>query len=282
MRPALHDVAHDQSRNLRRVRYRAHVSGAADNDQLAIRKEVPQKSGDHACWGWSVLALKHQNRECEGTVGIRRRRLLHQSAEVERCLGIPADESILQYRTHGVPGAGPVPIVDEAGNGTSIVPSENAMARALCNVCDLRVGTGTGTAHEAEQVERRGLVKHHAGDLVGAGNSCVEGDGPSVGVADKVKLLLAFVDKCNRSGSLVGKRECVLSGPRPSALTPEVLGGHQLVAAAKRRSKMTPLAGAGSRAMQRYDPRAARRPRRVDDIDIHRIRTPASSTPSSA
>src|SRR5215467_2596297 len=254
MRPALHDVAHDQSRNLRRVRYRAHVSGAADNDQLAIRKEVPQKSGDHACWGWSVLALKNQNRECEGTVGIRRRRLLHQSAEVEWCLGTPAHQPILQYRTHAVPGAGPIPIVDEAGNGTSIVPSENAMARALCNV----------------------------GDLVGAGNSCVEGDGPSVGVADKVKLLLAFVDKCNRSGSLVGKRECVLSGPRPSALTPEVLGGHQLVAAAKRRSKMTPLAGAGSRAMQRYDPRAARRPRRVDDIDIHRIRTPASSTPSSA
>ena len=105
-------------------------------------------------------------------------------------------------------------------------------------------------------MEGRGLIKHHAGDLAGAGNSCVEDDAPSVGVADKMKLLPALLDKCNRSGNLVGKRECVLSGPRPGALTPEVLWGQQLVAA-KCRREVAPLAGAGSRAMQRYDPRAA-------------------------
>jgi hypothetical protein len=121
-----------------------------------------------------------------------------------------------------VPRAGSIPVVDKARNGTSVVASEHAMARALRNLGDLRQGADTGTAHLAKKVEGRGLVKHHAGDLVGAGNSCVEGDAPSVGVADEVKLLLALVDHCKRAGSLVGKRECVLSGPRCGPLRSKV------------------------------------------------------------
>jgi hypothetical protein len=61
-----------------------------------------------------------------------------------------------------------------------------------------------------------------AGDRVGAGSSCIAEDATSVGVTDNLKLSRTLA-KCDRSGSRVSKRACVLRGSRPGARTPEVL-----------------------------------------------------------
>src|SRR6202011_2744207 len=79
---------------------------------------------------------------------------------------------------------------------------------------------------------------------------------------DEVHRPAIAVDQVNRPFRLVCEREDMLTGPRSSDVAAIMLGGGQLVAAAKHCTEFAPLRGARSRTMKRYDPPARDRPYR--------------------
>ena len=146
--------------------------------------------GDGAC---SPRRISTGN--VSAAIGARRRRIVDQGAEVERSLGRPADQGTLHRRPQRVPAAGPVPVVDKAGNGSPIVAGDDALADAPGDARDLGVGRRAPLTHLAQQVKRRRLVERHAGDAVRPGQRHVERDATAVGVPDEVNLVVAPVDQ---------------------------------------------------------------------------------------
>ena len=129
------------------MRQRAHVTGTLDDHQPAVGQQLCQAFRNHAVRHWRVLAAQDEHGKLQRAVGACRRRVLDERLEVEWPLGRPADQGVLHRRTHRLPGAWAIPIIDEGGDSPAIVAGHHALADAPCNAGDLRVGLGARLAH---------------------------------------------------------------------------------------------------------------------------------------
>ena len=214
-----------------------------------------------------MFAAQDQHGKVQPPIGAGRCPVADQCAEFELSLGQPADQRVLSRRTHRIPRAGAVPVVDESGDRPAIVASHDTVADAPRNAGDLCLGARLAQA--SQQMECRWLIERHGGDPSGSGQRHVQSNSTTVGVADEMNFLFAVIDERDRPGRFVGEREDVPAGPRSAGPAAVVLRRQHLIAAAEPISEVS-LAGAGTRAMQGYHSSAARWPRRVLHSNVHR------------
>src|SRR5262249_9120703 len=98
------------------------------------------------------------------------------------------------------------------------------------------------------------------GDPVGSRQSRMQRHATAIGMADQVDVLLPPVDEREAPRGLVREPKGVVAAPRSSAGAALVLRGEQMLLSTQRIAEVAPLAGAGTRAMQRDHSFAARWP----------------------